>query len=200
MLGRLSAFDHVQRRQDLRHDLARLRLDRDDDGIFVRSRFLQRFELAVKQASRHEMLMAGGDTACDQRLVTLEIDQTDVCTITDQNIAVAALQRGARDDAMSARTTRLVDPGGDRIQPGPTILIGERNTAVHLVDVGGRMKPIGVLELPSQMQCEERADGRLPASRNAHDDHHLGAGGEVSSVGGICTDINSPLLAPRRDP
>jgi hypothetical protein len=34
----------------LRDDLARLRLDRDDDGIFVRPRFLQRLELAVKQA------------------------------------------------------------------------------------------------------------------------------------------------------
>ena len=65
------------------------------------------------------MLMTGGDTARDQCLVTLEVDQTDVYTITDQNIAVAALQRGACDDAVSARMTRFVDPGGDRAQPGP---------------------------------------------------------------------------------
>ena len=40
--------------------------------------FLQRLELAVKQASRHEMLVTGGDAARDQLLVTLEINQTDV--------------------------------------------------------------------------------------------------------------------------
>jgi hypothetical protein len=68
LLKQLSAFDHVKRWQDLHDDLALLRLDRDDNGIFVRAWFLQSFELAVKQASRHEMLMAGGDTACDQRL------------------------------------------------------------------------------------------------------------------------------------
>src|SRR5271168_269356 len=96
------------------------------------------------------MLVAGGDTACDQRLVTLEVDQTDVCTITDKNIAVAALQRGTCDDIMSTRTTRLIDPGGDRVQPGPPILVGERNAAVHLVDVGSGMEPIGVLEFPLQ--------------------------------------------------
>ena len=27
--------------------------------------------------------------------------------------------------------------------------VGERNAAVHLIDVGSRMKPIGILELPS---------------------------------------------------
>ena len=87
---------------DLRHDLVRSRLDRDDDWIFVRSRFLQCFELAVKQGGRHEMLMTGGDTAGDQLLVALEVDEADVGTIADQNIAVAALQRGAGDDIMCA--------------------------------------------------------------------------------------------------
>src|SRR6185312_16655319 len=87
----------------------------------------------------------------------------------DQHIAVAALERGARDDAVPARTTRLVDPGGDRILPGPTITIGKRNAIMHLVDVRSRMKPIGVLELPSEMGSQQRSNGRLPAARNAHD-------------------------------
>ena len=98
MLGRLG--DHIQGWQDLRDDLLWPRLDRDDDGIFVRSRFLERFELAVKQTSRHEMLMTDCDAARDQLLTTLEIDQTHVGPIPDQNIAVAALQRRACDDAV----------------------------------------------------------------------------------------------------
>ena len=75
------------------------RLDRDDDGIFIRARLLQRFELAVKQASRHEMLVPCGDTARDQLLIAFKINQTNVGTISDQNIAVAALESGACDDA-----------------------------------------------------------------------------------------------------
>jgi hypothetical protein len=46
--------------------------------------------------------MTGGDTARDQRLVTLEVDQAYIGAIPDQNIAVAALERGTRDDVMSA--------------------------------------------------------------------------------------------------
>ena len=59
---------------------------------------------------------------------------------------------------------------------GQRSVVGERNTAMHLVDVGSRVKPIGILELPSQARSEECADGRLPASRNPHDDHHRGSG------------------------
>jgi hypothetical protein len=95
------------------------------------------------------MLVAGGDTARDQCFVALEVDQANVRAIADQDIAVVALQRGTGDDAVSARTTRLVDPGSDRAQPRPTILIGEGNTVVHLLDVGCRVEPIGVLEFPS---------------------------------------------------
>src|ERR1700691_3377726 len=120
------------------------------------------------------MLVAGGDAACDQCLVTLEVDQTDIRTIANQNITVAALECGARDDAVSARATRLVDPDGDRFQPGPTILVGERDAFVDLLDIGGRVKPIGILELPLEAQREEPSNGRLPASRNAHDDHYRG--------------------------
>jgi hypothetical protein len=46
-LSRPNAF-HVHRRQYSRHDLARLRFDRDDDRILIRPWLLQRFELAVQ--------------------------------------------------------------------------------------------------------------------------------------------------------
>ena len=121
------------------------------------------------------MLMAGSDAARDQRLIALEVDQTNGGTIADQNITVAALESGACDDGASARTTAVVDPGGDRGQPGPTILVGKRNAVVHLVDVGSRVKPVGIFELPSQPRGEKCANGRLAASRNPHDDHHRGA-------------------------
>src|ERR1700726_3340208 len=91
-LWRLCASDHVQRGQNLCDDFVRPRLNRDNDWIFVWSRFFQRLELTVKQALRHEMLMTGSDAACDQLLIALEIDQTNVGTIANQDIAGAAFQ------------------------------------------------------------------------------------------------------------
>src|SRR4051812_3705307 len=103
--------------------------------------------------------MPGGDAARDQGFVALEINQPHVGAIADENIAVSTLERRAGDDAVSPGTAPLVNPGSDRIQPGPAILIGEGNAAMHLVDVGSGMKPIGVRELPSKTRCQERADG-----------------------------------------
>src|SRR5579872_1838415 len=110
----------------------------------------------MQQASRHEMFMTNGKTAGNQCFVTLQIDQTNVCAVADQNIAVATLQCGARDDTMCARAARLVDPASDRAEPGPTVLVAERNAVVHLVNVRRRMKPIGILKLPSQTAGKER--------------------------------------------
>ena len=129
----------------------------------------------LKQALRHEMLVTGSDAACDQLLIALEMDEMNVGTIANQDIAVAAFQSRACDNAARAQTTVAVDPSGDRVQPGPTIVVGERNTVVHLLDVCSRVKPIGVLELPSQARSEKCADGgfprgpKLPSQRSPRD-------------------------------
>ena len=84
------------------------------------------------------MLMTGSDTARDQLLIALEIDQTDVGTIANQNIAVAALQSGACDDAVCARTTAVVDRSGEdgenrAISPGQLSFLRQtqRHTSLH---------------------------------------------------------------------
>src|SRR5215467_809992 len=74
-------------------------------------------------------------------------------SITDQHISIAALQRRTGNDAVPARTTHLINPGRDRAKPGPAILVGQRNTLMHLVDIGWGVKPIGILEL----QCKRWA-------------------------------------------
>jgi len=66
---------------------------------------------------------------------------------------------GACDDAVSAGMAATVNPSGDRIQPGPTVLIGERNAAVHLLDVRGRVKPVAILKFPSHASGKQRSDG-----------------------------------------
>ena len=111
-----------------------------------------------------------GHAAGDQLFASFEIDEAHVPAFADQNIAVAALERGAPDDAACRRGARLVDPGGNRAQPRPAVLIGQRNALPHLVDVRRRMKRIGVAELPLERSGEERSDSRFAASGNAHHD------------------------------
>src|SRR5262249_32287224 len=62
------------------------------------------------------------------------------------------------------------DPGGNAVQPGPAVLIGERQAAVHLLDVGRRVEPVALLEDPVQPVCEHRRNRTLAAARDAH--HH----------------------------
>ena len=78
------------------------------------------------------------------------------------------------DNAARAQTTGAIDPSGDRVQPGPTILIGERNTVVHLLDVGSRVKPIGVLTPSAGAKREVRRwwispSPKLPSQRSPRD-------------------------------
>src|SRR3981081_2415701 len=106
------------------------------------------------------MPMTGGDAAGDELFVPFEEEETDIWASADHNVSVAALARRAGDDPMSARGPRLVDPGCNRVQPRPAILIGQRNTLVHLFDIGGRVEPIAILEFPLQACGEKRSDGR----------------------------------------
>jgi hypothetical protein len=167
-------IEQIQGHQDPSHNLARLRLDRDNDWILVRSWLLKRLELTVQQISRHEMVMTGGETACDESFVPLEINQADVRPVPNQDIAISSFQCGTGNDAVPARSARSVDPGGNRVQPGPAILIGKRNAGVHFVDIGRRMKPVCIFEFPAKAQSEKRSDRRFPASRNTHHDHNYG--------------------------
>src|SRR5215467_5052368 len=93
-------------------------------------------------------------------------------SITDQHISIAALQRRTGNDAVPARTTHLINPGRDRAKPGPAILVGQRNTLMHLVDIGWGVKPIGILELPMQTLGKQCSHRRLTAPRNAHEDDY----------------------------
>ena len=67
--------------------------------------------------------------------------------------------------SMSGRLPRRVDPGGDRVEPRPTIGIGQRDPSMHLLDMGGGMKPVGIFEFLQHTRSQEPADRRFSASR-----------------------------------
>src|SRR5262245_26170385 len=101
--------------------------DRDYDRVFVRARPFERRELAVEQRGRHETPVACRHPTRDQIALALEIDYAHVGALADQDIAIGAFERRARDRAMIADAPGRVDPGGNAVQPGPAILIGERH-------------------------------------------------------------------------
>ena len=61
----------------------------------------------------------------DQVALALQIDDADVGALTDQDIAVGAFESRASDGAVIADAPSRVDPGGNAMQPGPAVLIGE---------------------------------------------------------------------------
>jgi hypothetical protein len=81
------------------------------------------------------------------------------------------LQSRARDDAMSANPSRLIDPGSDGAEPWQSVFVRQRDPAVHFVDIGTGVEPITVHELALEACRQERSDGCFAASRNTHDDH-----------------------------
>src|SRR5689334_23192869 len=85
-------------------------------------------------------------------------------------VAIGALEGRAGDHPMLAAPPLMVDPGGDRIEPGPAVGIGERRAGAHLLDVLQRMKAVTVPEGPSEALGEALADRRLAAARHTHDD------------------------------
>src|SRR5262249_15397270 len=151
--------------------------------------------------------MTRRNTPGDQGLVSLEINQLYIGSITDQDISITALQRGTGNDAMPTRTTYLINPGSDRAQPRATILVGQGNTFAHLVDIGCGMKPVGILKLPMQTLGKQCTHGRLAAPGNAHQDdngrkgrrflvRHHSSHPHCCTCRGLGGSIDSPMKSP----
>src|SRR5262249_17941880 len=108
---------------DLLPDLARMRNDRDHDRVLVRLRFFECRELAGEQRWWHEMPVACRQPARDQVPLALQVDDADIATLANQDIAIGALERRAGDGAMISDAPGRVDPGGNAMQPGPAVLV-----------------------------------------------------------------------------
>ena len=116
------------------------------------------------------MAFARGQPGGDQLLRAVEKDDADIVTSMHQNVAIGALQRGAGDHRVFAGLANPVDLVGNRLQPGPAILVGQGMAGAHLGDVAGGMKPVAILEGPAQAFGQLFADGALAGAGHAHHD------------------------------
>ena len=79
----------------------------------------------------------------------VEKDDADVAPSMHQDVAIGALQRGAGDHGALAGLADPVDLVGNRLQPGPAILVGQRLAGAHLGDIAGGVKPVAILVAPA---------------------------------------------------
>src|SRR5947209_8415424 len=107
----------------------------------------------------------------NERLVAFEVNKAHRGMAgAGQNVAIAALERRACDDTMSAFPAQIVDPSCDRLKPGLAIGIGQRRPLLHFLDIGFGVKPIAVLEAPAEFLSQQSGDRRLSGTRDTHDD------------------------------
>src|SRR5262245_5227945 len=131
-------------------DLARRRSEIDDQRILVRPRFLERVDLALQQACRHEMIVAARQMPGDMLAAATKIDQPCFRSIIDDDLAIRWLEGGAGDNTRLLLSALTVDPSGHALEPRLSIRIGQRNAGMHLGNVRFRMKRVAFLESPAE--------------------------------------------------
>src|SRR5579859_4971696 len=131
---------------------------------------LERIELAGQESGWHEMTFAAAEPLCNESLRALEVNQTDVGSMMREDVAIGALERRAADHHSAARIADAIDLGGNGLEPGPAVLVGQGVACAHLGDVAGRMELVGVLVWPAEPRCQRLADGGLARAGYAHQD------------------------------
>ena len=116
--GRPHGRRRAEQANDLLGDLAGRWADVDNQGIFVRSGFLQNVDLTLQQARGHEVTRALGEMVGHDLPAAAKIDHPDFRPITDDDPAIRPLQRGAGNDAGLLAGALAVDPGSHAFEPG----------------------------------------------------------------------------------
>jgi hypothetical protein len=158
-------------------DLGHRSVDVDDDARLIGTEGLERGELRIEQARRHEVTGASLGAGGEHVTASVEVHEPHLRRTREDGVAVVALQRGAGDDETGAPVGRLGERGADDLEPGPAVVVVERHTRRHLLDVGHRVQVVGVGERHAEVSREQGADRGLARARDAHhdDDGRLGS-------------------------
>jgi len=133
----------------------------------------------VEETEERGIFFARGQPRSNQRPLAVQINDAHVRPATGQEVAVAALERRARDHAARAELLPTVNPCRNLLEPGPLLAIVERMSRVQLGYVRWRMKLATFLERQAESIGERCCDRRLPASRDACDNNDRAKLGDV---------------------
>jgi hypothetical protein len=125
---------------------------------------LQGVELSAEQLPGEEVAVPGRQPPGQHLGVGGQEDDPGAGPAVQQQVPVGAPERRAGDHGRLALRDALVHPGPDGPQPGPAILVGERDPGPHLLDVRGRVEIVGVGEPPAQAAGQQGAHRRLAAA------------------------------------
>ena len=137
--------------------------------------------MAVEQACRHEVALAGREPFGDQPLRPLQIHESNLATVADDLPTVAALQRRAGDHAAFAAVAPTLDYLRDCSEPWCPVAIGERLPTFHLCHVFGRVEAVTLGEFPAELLGQPLPDRRFSCTRYAHEDRDPWAFGALAS-------------------
>src|SRR5688500_2039270 len=107
----------------------------------------------------------------DQIEVPREMHELNALRIRNRCGAVRLLQRRACDHAVFSPGERCLDMRADCGEPRRTIGIVEWKAGTHLRNVRWWMKIVRVAKTPAELFCQFGANGRLAATRDAHEQH-----------------------------
>ena len=131
-------------------------------------------ELAVEQAHRHEVPFAGPHPSFDEVPRSVEVNEPYLRFTATQGVAVDFLEGGAGDDPAAADRLFGFHVAANRAQPRPAVFVLERRARLHLGDVGGRVKSVGIAELPAQALAQSLTQRGLAGAGHSHDDEKHG--------------------------
>src|SRR5208282_5669851 len=122
---------------------------------------LQNLELARQQCRVHEVTGARCQPLLDHLRWSTEADIMNDIQMVPQILLVGMLEGGTSKNDVLTTVPCIVDQLGKSLEPGLAVLICQRNPPVHLLDVRHRVVVVGIAELPSELACQDLANGRL---------------------------------------
>ncbi len=143
----------------------------EDPCLAIRA--LQGIKLTLYHAFPHEVALASPHAFEDQRLIAIQEQEADRLVTLADLVAVLLLEGGADDDTHLVLLFQAVGRIADPLQPGGAILIVERGTTGHLLDVGFRVQIIAIDELGPQCLGHLETDAGLAAATHSHHDNAL---------------------------
>src|SRR6266566_1262446 len=141
-------------------------------GTRDRRRRLQSRKLALEQRRRHEVPAALRHALREERAVPREIHKPHIHGATGaQQVAIAPLERGTRDDEADSCALRFAQSGRDLAEPAVAVGVGQRYPSGHALHIVRWMQVIAFDELDVERASELRSDQALAGAADAH--HHV---------------------------
>ena len=109
----------------------------------------------------------------DERIVTAK--KHKLYFIADaQTIAVNTLQCRTGQHGIFSGGKRSLDLLPQFFQPRPSVFVGQRMTAAHLLDICGRMKIVGFNKTPAEFARQQPPDRCFAGARDSENDYDHG--------------------------